>query len=160
MIPMKQSNVVINMLHITKGIFLRVNPWYSSNTLLMGRQFNRIQGKTVISQTSYVYSGTAVTSITQKYAGKRVNNENINIFGWSFSFKPKWISFCSYFFNSCILFSPIPIQTLYKAKTARRIRNAIKDILKTPIYMQANKVNDKTNRAIWPIIRFIFTILQ
>lgn len=43
--------------------------------LLAGRQFKIMQGKTVISQTSYVYKGTKDTKKTQKNNGERVVNE-------------------------------------------------------------------------------------
>ena len=80
MTPTRQNKTVSAQNHTKNGSFLCVNPQYSSKTLLAGKQFKRIQGKTVINHTSYVYNGTKETNVTQKYVGASAANENNRMF--------------------------------------------------------------------------------
>ena len=88
-VPNRQKATVSDMKTATNGYVLCVKLRYSSKTLLAGRQFRMIQGKTVINQISYVYKGIKETKITQKYEGQRVVREYRSIFDSSLRVKPK-----------------------------------------------------------------------
>ena len=88
-VPNRQQATVSDMKTATNGYVLCVKLRYSSKTLLAGRQFRMMQGKTVINQISYVYKGIKETKITQKYEGQRVVREYRSIFDSSLRVKPK-----------------------------------------------------------------------
>ena len=52
MMPRRQKAMVKSRKDDTNGNFWWVNPEYSSKTEVAGRQFRKIQGRTVINQTS------------------------------------------------------------------------------------------------------------
>jgi len=78
-IPELQQIMTINKKSNKKGSFLRVSPKYSSKTLLAGKMFKSIHGKTVRNQISYVYTGTKETKKMQKYVGRSVVEEKNSI---------------------------------------------------------------------------------
>ena len=87
--PTRQKTIVRARKLIKKGSFLCVSPQYSSKTLIAGKQFNNTQGKTVMSQTSYVQIGIEDTKTTQKNMGERVVNENNSTLISSLDVNPK-----------------------------------------------------------------------
>ena len=88
-IPKLQQVITNNTKNAKKGSFFRVNPRYSSKTVLAGKEFKNMHGKTEINQISQVYKGTKETRKTQKNVGKSTIKEKRSILAESLLSKPK-----------------------------------------------------------------------